>query len=623
MSDRIDEDLKPLAPTPEQPQDDAIVDELTQESQAEVTQQQVELEILTDQVNAIYQNPQAAQTLKPIDDDEKPAHYLHYPERIFAESYCRPSHVFVPKRGKAATLPELATFYRYVPLSPELFQESVLEKVYGEDSYRERQAHFYQLRRLFAKLTSLPHQNKYQRGRNQIKRIFVVPLKEARGKLLITRMAPDRRINSVFHDIYSAYRGHSHIVNNYDGKISEDDIEEMGEFKALLNLTDKLQLLIAFIQRWKKSSKQERTNMEQLLIEAEDLLANSQNTLKASAHKGAASSLEFTDSRGQVNPCATAPKLLKMGKELFARLDQILSIRAKITQDKGTLDKIIHPIHATFFNGTLELGNILQGDYFEAMDPEDNESTKNVKYKCAKVNKELTKNGGTLYKLEGMANDKHMPAPFVQYAMATSSCFKVAQMLNEYIEASRTGMNPYRLRAIHDEVCRYAIIGFIAMKYQFIHRTYHEILTRILEEPEKVDYDQERTTLNALSVRLRPHEFKKEFDLREDLEIDLPGFDGLFEHLQLVALKITDYKRQRLALESQLTPLEIEAEEGNASELLIDEIFTLKAALNTLTIDFRDEIRTIMKDFDFEELVKEATIDDPGALAKALIEQIS
>jgi hypothetical protein len=218
-----------------------------------------------------------------------------------------------------------------------------------------------------------------------------------------------------------------------------------------------------------------------------------------------------------------------------------------------------------------------------------------------------------------MKNNKHMPAPFVQYAEAVTSNYEVVRFLNEYLEKNRTGMNPYTFREIHDEVCRYAIIGFIVMKYQYIHRTYHEILTRILEDPEKVDYDQERKKLNGLSIRLRPHEYEKQFDIREDLKINLPGLKGLFEHIQYVTLKITEYKREKLQLEQQLTDLEIKAEDGNATEAESEKIVELKKALHVLTISFRDEIREIIKDFDFNALLKEAKVDEPPAVVDAII----
>lgn len=619
MPDRIDEDPKVSEGSADQPQDDGEVTGLVEETNAEVKLQKVELAILTEQVQALYGDPKAAEILRPLEEDDELKYLLKYPERIFVESFCRSSHIYVPVNGKAASLDDLAVFYHNVPISPELFQESILEKVFGiefkekpntEERLRERQDHFKRLRKLFALLKSLPHQNRYERGRNIIRRISVIPLKEARGKLLVTRMAPGGRVNSVYQDIYGAYRAHAHILNSYDGTLSENDIEEMGEFKALLNLTDKLQLVIAFIQRWKKSSTKERTEMAKLLEEAEDLLANSQNRLKATAHGQAVSSLEFTDSRGQVNPCATAPKLLKTGKDLFARLDQILSIRAKISTDKGTMDKIIHPIHNDFFNGTLELGHIIYDDYFQEMDPDDQKSTNNVKYKCALINKDLFKSSGVLKKLEVMTKDKHMPAPFVQYAMAAFSNFEVVRLLNEYIEANRTGMDPQRLKKIHDEACRHAITGFIAMKYQFIHRVYHEILTRILEDPEKVDYDEERKRLNGLSVRLRPHEYEKEFDLREDLEIKMPAFKELFEHIQYVVSRISEYKRKTIDLQEELVPLKKKAESGTASEEEADRIVELKVALNKLAIDFREVVREIIKEFDFNELTNGIIIDD-------------
>lgn len=631
MTEKLDQNLE-LNDTPDAIDADSSVSEITEEVNAETLTTNIELDILTDQVKDIFSDPNATEILRPLDDDEEVRFSLQYPERIFVESNCRSSHIFVPKKGKSASLPELAVFYHKVPLSPVLFQDSVLEKAFGiefehkqhtEEGLRERQSYFAHLRMLFAKLTSLPHQNKYKRDRNRIRRIFVIPVDQAKGKILITRMAPDRRINSVYPDIYSAYRAQSHILNNYDGTISENDAEEVGEFRSLLNLTDKLQLLISFIQRWKSSSSEERQAMAKILEEAKDLLINSQNRLKESALGRAESSVNFTDSRGQINPCATAPKILAMAKDLFSRLDQVLSIRSKVSQDKQILDTVISPIHATFYSGTLELGSVLEGDYFNEIDTEDPHSYGNVKYKCALVNRQLFKSNGILRQLDEMVRDKHMPAPFVQYAAAVLSNFDIVRILNDYIDKNKNGMTPYRLKEIHDELCKHAIVGYITMKYQFIHRTYHEILTHILEDPEKVDYDEERKRLNALNVRLRPHEFQKDFDLREDLKIDLPGLRGLYEHIQFVVAKITEYKKRKLELKFELTPLELKADEELATEEDAERIVELKSQLTKLTIDFREEIRSIMKDFDFNELIKEAHVDEPETEAEAFISQLS
>jgi hypothetical protein len=623
MTDKFDKNLE-LQEPPDliATEPDSAVSELTEEVNAEILASNDELEILTDQVKDIYNDPDAPKILRPLDDDEEARFSLQYPERIFVESYCRPSHVFVPQNGKAASLPELAVFYHKVPLSPVLFQDSVLENAFGikfkhkqhtEEGLRERQSYFAHLRMLFAKLTSLPHKKNYDRDRNKIKRIFVIPIEQAKGKLLITRMAPDRRVNSIHPDIYSAYRSQSHILNNYDGTISEKDAEVVGEFRSLLNLTEKLQFLISFIQRWKSSSANERRQMAQILEEAKDLLANSQNRLKESALGRAESSVNFIDSRGRTNPCATAPKILAMGKDLFGRLDQLLSIRSKIAKDKQTLETILSPLHATFFAGTLELGSVLEDDYFNEIDTEDPHSYGNVKYKCALVNRELFKSGGILRQLDNMANDKHMPAPFAQYAGAVFSNFDVVRRLNQYIDQNKNEMTPYRLKEIHDELCKHAIVGYVVMKYQFIHRTYHEILTRVLEDPEKIDYDEERKKLNALNVRLRPHEYQKDFDLREDLEINLPGLRGLYEHIQFVIAKITEYKKR----------MELKADEEIATEQEAERLVELKTLKTQLTIEFRDEIREIIKDFDFNELIKEAHVDEPETKVEAFIFQLS
>ncbi len=631
MAEKLDQNLE-IDEIKEQLESNGIVSELSEQTNTETLAQNVEMDILTEQVQAIYSDAQAAQILRPLDDDEEVRFSLQYPERIFTESYCRPSHVFVPQNGKAANLQELAVFYHKVPLSPLLFQDSLLENAFGvefqhkqhtEEGLRERQSYFALLRMLFAKMTSLPHQNKYKRDRNRIRRIFVLPVKQAKGKILVTRMAPDRRINSVYSDIYSAYRAQSHILNNYDGTISENDAVEVGEFRSLLNLTDKLHLLISFIQRWKSSSSEERQSMVKILEETKDLLANSQNRLKESALGRAESSVNFTDSRGQINPCATAPKILAMAKDLFARLDQVLSIRSKITHDKQILDTVLSPIHSTFYSGTLELGSVLEGDYFNEIDTEDPHSYGNVKYKCALVNRELFKSSGVLRQLDEMVSDKHMPAPFFQYAAAVLSNYDVVRRLNEYIDQQKNEMTPYRLKELHDELCKHAIVGYIVMKYQFIHRTYHEILTHILEDPEKVDYNEERKRLNALNVRLRPHEYQKDFDLREDLKIDLPGLIGLYEHIQFVIAKITEYNKRKLELQYELTPLELKADEEIATEEQAERIVELKSQFTQLTIDFREEIRSIMKDFDFNELIKEATVDEPETKVDVFISQLS
>lgn len=631
MTDRIEQGLIDKELT-EDNNEDELVEGLVEETNSEVVKKNTELEILTNQVQAIYQNPEAAEVLRLIDEDEETRHLLHYPERIFVESYCRDSHIFVPTQGKAASMKDLALFYHYVPISPELFQESIVEKMFdvefkekanSEERLRERAAHFELLRKTFALLKPLPFTNKFKRGRNRINRIFVSPINEARGKLVITRMAPGRRVNSVYQDVYGAYRAHLHILNGYDGTISEDDIQEMGEFKAILNLTDKVQYLIAFIQRWKGASKQEKSQMEQLLVDAEDLLANCQNQLKVNAHEKAADSLNFTDSRGQINPCATAPKLLVMGKNLFARLDDILSIRSKISEDKGVLDTIIQPIHNIFYSGSLELKTILGQQYFQPVDPEEIKSYGRVKYECAGINKQLSGKQGFIAELEKIAEDKHMPAPFVQYAQAICSNFDVVKMLNQYIDQNKNRIDSYMLRDIHDEVCRYAIIGFIAIKYQYIHRKYHEILTRILEDPLKVDFDEERRRLNGLSVRLRPHEYEQEFEFREDLKINLQGLPGLFEHIQYISAKITKYKRIKIKIDEELLSLEKAVEKGTATEEDIDKINKLKTKLVQITVAFKGVVRLIMKEFDFNELIKEATVDDPKALFEAIISQTS
>ncbi len=594
---------------PESQEDHAEIEEVSLDT--------IDKIIINEQINDLYRNPEAATCLRPLEKGERYSDMLHYPEKIFAESCCPDDKTFVPKSGKTATLHQLALFYHHTPVSAKLIQESVLENIFGiefkskpnsNERMRERRAYSELIRKLFAKLVSLPHKNRFKRGRNKIKRIFVVPLKEARGKLFVTRKAPDRRINSVYRDIYSAKRSHTHILNNYQGTISVDDIEEVGEFKAILNLTDNLQFLISFIQRWKSASSEEKNKMTQLLVDAKDLLQNSQNKLKASASSRVSTSMEFRDSKGRTNPGATAAKLVAMSEELFERLDEILSIKSKISEDSDTLDTIIEPIHGEFRNGTLELGGILTDEYFEMMQPKDHKDVSNI-------NTRLFKKGGILKVLESMQNNKHMPAPFVQYAEAVTSNYEVVRLLNQYLAKNRTAT----FREIHDEVCRYAIIGFIVMKYQYIHRIYHEILTQILEDPQKVDYDRERKKLNGLSIRLRPHEYEKKFDLREDLKINLPGFEGLFEHIQFVSLKITEYKKEKLQLEKQLTDLEIKAEQGTAIEEETEKIIELKQALHILTISFRDEIREIMKDFDFNALLEEAKVDDPAAIADAII----
>ncbi|MFC1647689.1 hypothetical protein ACFL10_01705, partial [Patescibacteria group bacterium] len=592
----------------------------------------VEQEILEEQRQAIFEDPDwDLELYEP--HHEQLGRLLNERERVFLDSYGRPGYHFVPVDNKNASFNQLRAFFRKAPVSPLLFQESIVSNVYGtefeakpnsEERMRERQAHFDELRKLFASLQPVISTKRQHMAKDRIRRMFVISLDEAKGAMLVTRKPGKRRINGVYPDVYSATRSLDHILHTYRGRFTDSQFEKMGELKTLRKLQSSTQFLIDFIQKWKATTTEEKNMAGQLITDARDLLAECQNAYKVFACGDYDSATEFEDSREKVNPGATAAKLVKAYNELKKRLEEIVSIKKVITSDKKTLDTLLKHLNSRCYDTIIELGELLETEYFDEYEQKSGQNSR-IKHEARTVREKifLGDRKCIFNEMVKLGTDKRMPAPYQQYGTAVLSNLSVTIRLLEYIDENKDDIAPERLKEFHDALTTYGIRAHIVLRYQYIQRRYHEILSEILQDPYKIKPKQVQSRIDNLLVQFRPHQYKLPFAIRDDLKIEVPEFDSVYEHLRAVSQKIRDWINSRDKVKGELDKSSGKIEDPYAipqdDEATVNRIQVLEEQLTSLEIEFINELYELMSGFDFMVPLKALTVEDADEVISKMI----
>lgn len=550
--------------------------------------------------------------------------------QFFLSSSCRSGEMFVPTNGRLNPNYDeaISAIEDLHPISPVMFQESVVERVFGAEfkekentpeRLRERQKYFPHLRQIIHHLEPLWSAKEGDKHPRKPRRIFVIGFNEheSGGKLIVYRKSHGRHIALVYDNIYDLQRAHIHNMQNYNGRYSKEEYEALGELEQLRAIRQMIQDRIAFYQRWKYTSKQERALETGKIEELRDELKRVTNEFKGKARDQFEACVDILDSIGRQNIPSKSARMVGAGNQILKRESEARGIAKNVGEDQETLNKVVDELHRQFQLLTLRVGTFFSKDVFK--DEHMDESS--IRVGAGKVSKEFEdQEDGPFAKLLELEADLTVPEPFAGWVKAALSNFRVAGMLLETFNyRNQIGGSLIihdKVKKIRDKACYYAIRGHCMLRYAFIQHDLAELFKGILRSPQATTAMVIEDRINQILERYRPHAQGGKFLLRDDIEFEDEGYNQISDHLQQVKQIALDWIDAKTKIYEQGAEQIAESEDKAQATLDIDD------KILELEHDFLQQIQDYIKEFDFAEPKAGIVVADPNKEFKTVLEEL-